>query len=95
MGLYNINPIAISILQLKLPNGSYLVPGSGNFSDCPSPTVFCSHRFEDPASFKDHQGIGNVDYVINSKNTFSGRYVYETDPINATAVRASAAFPGR
>ena len=94
MGLYNINPIAISILQLKLPNGSYLVPGSGDFSNCPSPTAMCSHRFQNPASFKDHQGIGNVDYVINSKNTFSGRYVYEADPINANFPAVNALEPG-
>jgi hypothetical protein len=94
MGLYNINPIAISILQLKLPSGSYLVPGSGDFSDCPSPTANCVHRFQNPASFKDHQGIGNVDYVINSKNTFSGRYVYESDPINANFPAVNALEPG-
>jgi hypothetical protein len=94
MGLYNINPIAVSILQLKLPNGSYFVPGSGDFSDCASPTSPCSHRFENPASFKDHQGIGNVDYVINSKNTFSGRYVYEADPINANFPAVNALEPG-
>jgi hypothetical protein len=94
MGLYNINPIAISILQLKLPNGGYFVPGSGDFSDCPSATGFCNHRFENPASFKDHQGVGNVDYVINSKNTFSGRYVYEADPINANFPAVNALEPG-
>ena len=94
MGLYNINPIAISILQLKLPNGSYFVPGSGDFSDCASPTAPCSHRFENPASFKDHQGVGNVDYVINSKNTFSGHYVYEADPINANFPAVNALEPG-
>ncbi|PYU19794.1 MAG: hypothetical protein DMG32_23705, partial [Acidobacteria bacterium] len=93
MGLYNINPIAISILQLKLPNGSYFVPGSGDFPNC-SPAGFCSHRFQNPASFKDHQGIGNVDYVINSKNTFSGRYVYEADPINANFPAVNALEPG-
>ena len=27
--LYNINSVAISLLQLKLPNGQYLVPSSG------------------------------------------------------------------
>jgi hypothetical protein len=94
MNLYNINPIAISILQLKLPNGSYLVPGSGDFSDCLSPAAFCTRRFVNPASFKDHQGIGNLDYVINSKNTFSGRYVYEADPINANFPAVNALEPG-
>src|ERR1700730_11123989 len=94
MNLYNINPIAISILQLQLPGGSYFVPGSGDFSNCPSPTASCVHRFENPASFKDHQGVGNIDYVINSKNTFSGRYVYEADPINANFPAVNALEPG-
>ena len=44
---------------------------------------FRCHELRNPATFKDHQGIGNLDYVINSKNTFSGRYIYETDPLDA------------
>src|SRR5215472_15869072 len=86
-GLFNINPISVSLLQLKLPYGNYLVPSSGT-------TGFVPHTFENPAGFKDHQGVGNVDYVINSKNTFSGRYVYETDPINANFPAVNALEPG-
>ncbi len=86
-GLFNINPIAISILQLKLPNGSDYVPGSGT-------SGYVAQNFLNPAGFKDHQGIGNVDYVINSKNTFSGRYIYETDPLNANFPAVNALEPG-
>ncbi len=98
-GLYNINPIAISALQLKLPDGSYFVPGPSsapNFGTpgCLSTTTYCSTTFVNPAGFKDHQGIGNVDYVINSKHTFSGRYIYETDPINANFPAVNALEPG-
>src|SRR5690348_6992271 len=49
-GLFNINPVAINLLQLKLPNGSYYVPGSGTSN-------FASANFINPATFKDHQGI--------------------------------------
>jgi hypothetical protein len=86
-GLFNINPIAISLLQLKLPSGSYFVPGSGT-------SGFAQHNFLNPAGFKDHQGIGNVDYVINSKHTFSGRYIYESDPLNANFPAVNALEPG-
>ena len=86
-GLFNINPIAISIMQLKLPDGSYFVPSSGT-------SGFKQTNFVNPAAFKDHQGIGNVDYVINSKHTFSGRYIYETDPINANFPAVNALEPG-
>lgn len=86
-GLFNINPIAISLLQLKLPNGSYFVPGSGTGN-------YNVQNFIDPAGFKDHQGIGNIDYVINSKHTFSGRYIYESDPLNANFPALNALEPG-
>jgi len=75
-GLFNINPIAISALQLAFPGGAYQIPGSGT-------SKFATQTFVTPALFKDHQGIGNVDYVFNSKHTFSGRYIYEADPLNA------------
>jgi Carboxypeptidase regulatory-like domain/TonB-dependent Receptor Plug Domain len=73
--LYNINPVAISLLQLKLPNGNYLVPS-------PSTGKFTQTIVTDPAKFKDHNGMGNFDYVYNAKHTVSGRYAYEQDPIN-------------
>ncbi len=89
----NINPVAIKFLQLQLSNGGYLIPGSntGNYSIA---------SFTDPASYKNHQGMGNWDYVINSKHTLSGRYYYETDPTsgpfaaNGTSTTASAVLPG-
>ena len=74
--LYNINPVAISILQLKFANGNYALPSPGGTT--PVPTTFV-----DPAIFKDHMGIGNLDYQINAANTLSVRYEYEKDPISA------------
>ncbi len=79
-GLFNINPIAINLLQLK-SNGSYYIPSSG-VTPGPGVSGYVPTNFVFPATFKDHQGIGNVDYVINNKNTFSGRYLFETDPTN-------------
>ena len=75
-GLFNMNPIAISLLQAQLPNGSYYIPSSGTSGYAPQ-------NFVVPAIFKDHQAIGNVDYVINSKHTFSGRWVFDADPYTA------------
>ena len=86
-GLFGINPIAINMLQLQLPNGNYLVPGSGTSN-------FLSTSFVDPTGFKDHQGIGNIDYVINSKNTFSGRFLYEKNPLNGNFEAQNAQEPG-
>ena len=80
--LYNLNPVAISILQLRLPNGTYQIPGSGLAPTGPS-GGYGLQSFSDPAIFKDYNGMGNVDYVINEKNTLAIRYQYEKDPLNA------------
>jgi carboxypeptidase family protein/TonB-dependent receptor-like protein len=65
----NINPVALKILQLQNADGTYLVPGS---STGLNQSVFESS----PAKYTEHQAVGNFDYVINDKNTFSGRWTY-------------------
>ena len=76
-GLYNISPIAINLLQLQLPsNGSYYIPGS---TDC----TYKVNSYSIPATYAEHQGLGNFDYVIDPKNTLSERFIYSTDPTNA------------
>jgi Carboxypeptidase regulatory-like domain len=87
--LYNINPVAIKLLQLPLvgSSGQYLIPSSNSAN-------YASQSFSLPAIFHDHQGLGNFDYVINSKNTLSGRYDYETDPLNATMPVINATVAG-
>jgi Carboxypeptidase regulatory-like domain/TonB-dependent Receptor Plug Domain len=86
-GLFGINPIAINLLQLQLPNDNYLVPGSGT-------SGFLSTSFVQPTGFKDHQGIGNIDWVINSKNTFTGRYMAEANPLHGSFEATNSQEPG-
>ncbi|HTA46744.1 MAG TPA: carboxypeptidase-like regulatory domain-containing protein [Bryobacteraceae bacterium] len=72
----DINPVSLAELQLKLPNGQYYVPsnpGSAGLS------VFQSA----PAVWNEHQLVANLDWIINSKNTFSARYFYSRDPETA------------
>jgi hypothetical protein len=72
----NISPVAVNILQLKLPNGNYYVPGSGASPAAAYPlSVYTA-----PAIYSENQVIGNVDYIINSRNTLAGRYFYGSDP---------------
>jgi hypothetical protein len=69
----NINPVAMNILNIKLPNGQYYVPGSTNGGFQPT-------TITDPATYEEHQLILNGDYVINSKNTLAARYLYTNNP---------------
>ena len=69
----NISPVSMAMLNLKLPNGQYYIPtNTGN----PYQNVFLST----PAIYHEHQLITNMDYLINSKNTFSAKYFYTMDP---------------
>jgi len=65
----NINPVALAMLNLKLPNGQYYIPGNptGQYG----PVLFSS-----PDRYTEHQFIQNVDYQLNSKNTFQARYFW-------------------
>jgi hypothetical protein len=72
----NINPVAVQLLQLKLANGAYYIPTPNGASTAPG--VSCnsanSCTASGAATYKESQGMGNWDYVINGKNTLSGRY---------------------
>jgi hypothetical protein len=75
-----INPVAVNLLQLKLANGNYYIPSPAKLPAAGSTSLT---TFSDPAIYKEHQLIGNWDYLINSKHTLSGRYVYSTNPTSA------------
>ncbi len=80
--LFNMSPSAINILQLKFANGNYAIPGSGVSPGAPG-GGYGLQSFSDPAIFRDHNFMGNGDYVINEKNTLALRYQYERDPLQA------------
>ena len=62
----NINPVALSLLQEKLPNGQYLFPTANPATDLVSLSV--------PATFNENQYMGNFDFLQSSKNTIQGRF---------------------
>jgi len=100
----NINPIALRLMQLQLPNGQYVMPGAYTANGgCSAVTSACQYplsSFTDPATFHDHQGMGNWDYILSNKHTLSGRYFFEQDPTdgnfasNGTRITATNILPG-
>ena len=65
----NISPQSLALLNAKLPNGQYYIPA--NPAGIAGPVVF-----NQADRYTEHQFIQNVDYQINSKNTFSARYFW-------------------
>ena len=62
----NINPVALNLLQLKLPDGQFLFPTANPATGLVSLSV--------PARFSENQYMGNLDYIQSSKNTVQARF---------------------
>ena len=76
----NINPVAINLLQLKNPDGTYYIPSSGPVTGNGTTTSGQATTFSIPSTYVEHQGLGNVDYVINSKQALAIRWFFSTEP---------------
>jgi hypothetical protein len=85
----NINPVAINLLRVKLPDGSYYIPGSGTSGSV-------SRFFSFPAKFSEDQYLSNVDYAITPKNTLQMKYMFTNVPFTYTGLNgAFGQLPGR
>src|SRR4029079_15873092 len=73
----NISPVALRILNIKLPNGQYYIPGSGVAG-------YKQATFTSPAIYNGNQGLVNFDYLVSSKHTVSRRWFYSDDTRSAS-----------
>ncbi len=72
----NINPVALKLLNFKLPNGLFAIPtpqtilpnGLGQFS------------FSSPVKFNEDQFTANLDHVVTNNNQLAGRFFYADAP---------------
>jgi Carboxypeptidase regulatory-like domain/TonB dependent receptor len=83
----NINPAALNLLNLKLPNGTYLIPTpqtvvSSNSFDQQGFSVFT-----EPCDYNQNQFSTNFDYLATAKSRLSLRFLFGLDGENVT-------FPG-
>jgi len=76
-----ISPQAMAIMQLKQPNGQYFVPTPTITDPNQAASLGFNALLTGPsATFQADQYVGNVDYIINSKDRLSGKYFYQNDP---------------
>jgi hypothetical protein len=83
----NVNPVAVKILNLKMADGSYYIPGSGT-------SVPETIPFSLPAKFEENQFLVNADYVVSSKHTIAERFFYARDPQTSNFTAGSSSLPG-
>ena len=76
-----ISPVAMQMLNAKLPNGQYLIP-SAKITDASTATQLGYDAIvQGPnATFNVNQGIANVDYVVSDKDRLGVKYYVQDNP---------------
>jgi hypothetical protein len=72
----NISSQALALMNLKLPNGEFMIPTPQTVSAA-TPTNFATRGFSSlsiPAKFDEDQYIVNIDYSHSSKGRIAGRF---------------------
>lgn len=75
----NINPVALGLLNAKLPNGQYYIPSPQavlEHNNDPT-TAVGTASFSDPATYNANQALLNLDYVFSSKERLAARGFYD------------------
>lgn len=81
----NINPVALAILNAKLPNGQLAVPNPQvpvpNSGPDPSDQLpLGASTYAIPAHYREDQFTVDIDQILSKKNTLSGRFFYARAP---------------
>ena len=72
-----VNPVAVSLLQFKLPNGQFLIPSAQNSGTADGTDT----SILSPAStLVAHQANGNLDYILNQKDQIFLKTYFQVDP---------------
>lgn len=72
----NISPVALALLQYKLPNGKYLIP-SPQLQGC---RLGVNYTFSVPSSFNEDEYVGSVDYQIRAQDKLAFHTVVAEQP---------------
>ena len=79
----NINPVALALLNYKLPNGNYLIPAPQTVVNPSNVDTGGFSSFSVPSTFHEDQAIGNMDYFVSSRNRISAKYFWSRDTQSA------------
>jgi Carboxypeptidase regulatory-like domain len=91
----NINPVAVSILNVKLPSGQFAVP-SPQVTVATGPTQLPQGQstYALPASYQENQFSINIDQALGTRNTLSGKFFYSRAPTIKPIAAPAANVPG-
>jgi hypothetical protein len=75
----NINPVALYLLQYKLPNGKYMIPTPTTTLD-PEGAIIYNASVPGTSYFYSKQIVGDIDWNASKKDTLAFKYYYQADP---------------
>jgi Carboxypeptidase regulatory-like domain/TonB dependent receptor len=96
----NINPVALAILNARLPNGQFAIPSpqvvlppsSGTDPSDQLPQGLST--FSPPSHYREDQFTVNEDQVLTAKNTLAGRFFYSRATIDLPFAPNGTNLPG-
>ncbi len=76
-----VSPVALKLLNAKLPNGQFLIPSA----QITNPTVATTLGYDAVVQGPDatapvDQGIADIDYQVNDRDRLSGKYYIQDNP---------------
>jgi hypothetical protein len=83
----NINPVALALLNFKLPNGSFLIPTPQSVDHSKPLSSQGFSNLSEPCRFDEDQFSTNVDYQFSQRSKISARFFFADN-------RKNVAFPG-
>jgi hypothetical protein len=95
----NISPVALAILNAKLPSGQFAVPSpqvalASSGLDPSDQLPVGQSTFAPPAYYREDQFSVNVDQILNQRNTLAGRFFYSRAPTTEPFSPNAANVPG-
>ena len=75
----NINPVALTLLNFKLPDGSFLIPTPQSVDPLKPFAQQGFLAFTEPCQFSENQVLANVDYLASANSRFAGRFFFAND----------------
>jgi hypothetical protein len=95
----NISAQALALLNLKLPNGSFLIPTPQSINPAQPFALRGFSSFSEPARFDEDQFIIDLDFLHTANSKFAGRFFFANSnqntpfPVTNLGGPASPGFP--
>ncbi len=91
----NLNPVALAILNAKLPSGQFAIPSPQiTLTTGPGQLPVGESIFTPPAHYREDQFGINLDQIIDTRNSATGRFFYARDLTSSPFAPNAANLPG-